>query len=649
MLTNHEEPVDLNSGRAFDEFKLESLIDSANSNELKEFIRARVESPAFKTKLTERDMLRTQLSKLHNDYEIVKGNIAGPNGKKVKGTRVAIREATLRYREVFEELAVIHTELNKYRELTAHAAAAVARFREDAERKAGTFLEYTEDTIGDLVATGSFESGSQEWHDQRSEGIGGSDVGAIMRVGGEYAYTNYRRMLLTKLGEPEENPSRDDRDDETTAIGRGNAWEPAILQRFADEHPELRIAHCKTSWSGKGNLSYRQANFDGLILDANGKPIGVAEIKTSSDASQWGDVSLGLWGVPAGYRLQILWYAVNAGLQFGSLIVLIDDVDYREYSFSMDDPKIQDEISKIMTATDTFWKLVIKTRAEKAAGKKTTNKRARGFGATPDYRRIADVLSAYCGTSPTRMRNLVLSTVAKKEQELGRPLIASENQELLTGLFADHNPATRAKPIYGIDIETSKASPRTGRIIETGIVEMAPGSEPKIVYSALHGVPDRVLQGAGIQFEEVHGINARDLEGKPLFEDPEVQREILALLKSGVMVAHNAGFEDRFLTANLSGYAEARDSGEIVLLDTRVLATMLMLASTDSSLNWFAEDNGVPYEGAHAAAADALMMMKALLNLQITMHEKRRFVSKRVTETERRQAIRDAIYAETTR
>jgi DNA polymerase III epsilon subunit-like protein len=642
------------SERSAAEAKVAELIAANDDSGLMQFAYERSENKNYRDALRQRDDYRADLLVLDLAYQIAKGNTPNSEGVKKKATYVAIRNATIAFRNVFELQAVLQEELNIYRELTAQAAVASSKIRDERERSEGRFVEFTEEVIGNLLAIGSHEPGTDEWHEDRAEGIGGSDVGPIMRVDEKYASVNYRRVLLSKLGEAEEvalpvHPGSP----ETTAIGRGNAWEEALRQRCADENPNLRIAFCKTSWAGKGKYSYRHANFDGLILDAFGFPVGVIEVKTSSDAKQWGDPAEGIWAVPVGYRKQILWYAANAQLKFGKLIVLIDDYDYREYDFDMADSKVQEEISEIFKVTDAFWKLVLAKRKEKLLNARQTagnrNVRVRGFGAVVDYDRVAAILAAYSGEDPLKVQERVLAEVAAFEETLGRPLEAEENQTLLVGLFAEHNPDTRGNRLVGIDIETSRASPRTGRIIESGIVSLEAKKVPKIVYSELHSVPEIVLRGTGVGFKEVHGISPSDLEGRASFDDPEVQKVVLGWLKSGVMTAHNAGFEDRFLVANLAGYAEARDAGEIRMLDTRVLATSLMPETADSSLNSFAEDNGIPYEGAHAAAADALMMMQALQNLQKILFNNGRFKSKRVTTTSRRIAALAAIQAESSR
>lgn len=624
---------------------LKDLIEKQDEAGLLAFVETRANSQLYIDALAERESYRRELDGLEIEYLQAKESVKSKSGDRSENSRSIIREVSLRHRDIYESLARNVSMLDEYRKLTARAAFTASQLREIREKEAGTFLTYDKDTIGDLISIGEYDSGSDAWHNVRSEGVGGSDVGAIMRVDGIYASANYRRSLLAKLGEDDGDEDPEARSDETTAIGRGNAWEEALRQRCQDENPDLNIAFCKTSWEGK-DKSYRHANFDGIVLDDDGEAEGIVEIKTGSNPSKWGDPSLGLAGVPPSYRKQTLWYAANAKLKFGKIVALIDDRDYREYNFTMDDPGIQEEIAEIFESTDAFWLKVTQEKQAKLNGKgKATRKRARGFGKKVDYLRISEVLSAYTGWNLRTAQRSILSAVSEMEEKLGRHLDTKENQEVLSEVFSEHDPSTRKRRLVGIDLETTTASPRTGRIIETGIVEYSYGDSPKVVYGSLHSIPEKAMDGVGIGLTSVHGISEDMLEGKPNFDDPDEQEKILSILKKGVLVAHNAGFEDRFLSVNLKGYAEARDAGEIIILDTRTLARYLMLNSQDSSLRSFAEDNGVPYEGAHAASADALMMMKGLKNFQDTIYKKGKFYKKKASEASRRRALRDVAEA----
>lgn len=581
-----------------------------------------------------------------------------PNRKsKLVNQKVAVpaakelRKLTLAYREKHEAYALHVSKINEYRVLTARMTASAAVLREEDERQRGVFLSYELPTLGDLEVSGEYEINSPEWHAARASGIGGSDVGAIMRVDTAFGSQNFQRVLDEKLGKerPEEDPLAFARDDLTSPIGRGNAWEEFIRHHVQDRHPELKVAFCKASWHGKGELSYRHANFDGLFLDENGIPEGVLEIKTGSNPKKWGPESGGFAGVPQGYRKQILWYAANAGLSYGKVVVILSDNDYREYGFSMEDPAIKQEVAEIYEATDRFWQeLDIRKEAFEGDSSKPFRKYS-ALSTRESLDAIADVLSGYMGNTKGEAKKMLTSAVAqaqgrgKNKRELSR----TEFQALIFSVFAQHDPSKRQRPLVGIDIETTTTSARTGRIIETGIVRLENSGELEIVYNSLHGVPEEALIGVGMGAANVHHITEERIIGKPLFE--EEAETILNLLLDSTMVAHNAGFEDRFLSANLPGYVEAKAEGRITILDTRKVAKYLMPRSSDNTLQSFAEDNGVPYAGAHAAGQDALMMMKALLRLQRTINQDGRFITRRASAPARVNAAKKALLIESDR
>jgi DNA polymerase III epsilon subunit-like protein len=226
-----------------------------------------------------------------------------------------------------------------------------------------------------------------------------------------------------------------------------------------------------------------------------------------------------------------------------------------------------------------------------------------------------------------------------------RELTREELQSVVFSVFALQDPKKRVRPLVGIDIETNTTSARTGRIIETGIVRYSSENETfEIVYDSLHGLPEVSLNGVGVGATNVHHITPDRIIGKSLFE--EDAEEILSLLMDSTIVAHNAGFEDRFLSANLPGYIEAKAEGRITILDTRKVAKYLMPRSSDNTLQSFAEDNGIPYEGAHAAGQDALMMMRALMRLQKTIYSGGRIVTRRASASARMNAAQQAMESE---
>lgn len=619
---------------------VEVLASARDYKALKQLIDDRRTNPSFIKLLDKRDKLSERAMQID---EVVRKTKAKKSNSFVK-----IREVTLRSRKIHEELSSVVSQLTDYRSVTAFAAEQASILRDASEVAEGTFKSFDADTLNDLVSAGEYSSGTEEWHAQRLSGIGGSDVGKIMRADSEYASSDYRDVLLTKLELSREPEDESFREDTATAIGRGNAWEEYLRQMYADNNPDKNVGFCKTSWAGTGILDYVRANFDGLILDDNGFPEAVLEIKTGTKSNKWGDTSEGLFGVPAGYRKQILWYAMNAGLQWGVIAALLDDHDYREYYFTMDDPLIIEEIAQIRKATADFWELITEKKAELANGINTVTVKRKGFPRNINMKEIARKIVIYSDGDFDEIYDAIRAGFKKLPRTNGS-YDRDAVQRFLTKMYAKHNPNLRGEPLIGVDIETSHAAVKKGRIIETGIVQLNADGSLETLFSSVHGLPNVALNGLNVGDTSIHRITEDMIHGSEPFEDDNTQSKVLEYLKRGVVVAHNASFEDRFLMVNLKGYAEARDAGEIRILDTREIATRLMIESENSSLESFAEDNGVPYVGAHAATTDTIMMMEALRNFQERLHKKGKFVPMRTTKKSRNIAEKEMVAVESSR
>lgn len=630
------------------EAAVKALTAAGDYKGLTALLEERTNSPKFRKLLKKRDNLYQESVKLDSGLDVAKGYVKDSTGVK-KTSFVAVREATLKSREVQEKLSAATGALDQYRAINALIALNASTMRENNEKAAGTFLSYDADTIGDLINLGSYETGSPQWHEERRSGIGGSDVSKIMKTDPKYAASDYREVLLTKLNLLSDNESEEYRDNLATAVGRGNAWEEHIRHMYADKHPDKNVAFCKTSWGGEGDRAHNHANFDGLILDNNFQPEAVIEIKTGITTSSWGNTTDGIFGAPENYRKQVLWYAMNANLKWGAIVAVLDDHDYREYNFNMTDPKVQEECQKIREETDKFWTMINQKKAELKKGiDSVSSTRRKGFAKTLNMKKSAQSISAYSGENFDETYAKVREAFSKIKKE-GQSYTAGEIQDTLTKLYAAHDPNTRKVPLIGIDIETNHAAVKKGRIIETGIVRLNVDGTIDTLFSSVHGVPDITMEGLGVGDTSIHRITEDMIVGVEPFENETTQHDILKFLKSGVVVAHNASFEDRFLTVNLAGYAEARDAGEIVIFDTKDLITRLMLDSDNNSLESFAEDNGIPYVGAHAALADAIMMMEAFRKFQEKLFKKGKFVNSRSTKRARAKAERETVTAENNR
>lgn len=155
-----------------------------------------------------------------------------------------------------------------------------------------------------------------------------------------------------------------------------------------------------------------------------------------------------------------------------------------------------------------------------------------------------------------------------------------------------------------IDFETTGFSPRHGdRIVEIGVVKVSHQGEVYDAWGTL--VNPRRDVGAS----HIHGITARDVAKAPTFD--EIAPALLDAIDGRVIAAHNAGFDTRFLSAELmrAGYPVA---------DIPVPAVCTMewsrafLRSTSRRLCDCCESADIELTHAHSALGDALATAQLL-------------------------------------
>ena len=159
------------------------------------------------------------------------------------------------------------------------------------------------------------ENGSQEWHDLRATGIGGSEVGTICGLNKwESAYT----LAAKKLGKiPADFKTSE-------AMEWGTRLEPVILEKFEDEHPELTVHKDVGTWQ-HAEREWQIANPDGIFETAAGE-LGIIEVKTAQFEDDWAA------GVPAYYETQVQWYLQTFGFEQAYVVALFHGNRYREYA-----------------------------------------------------------------------------------------------------------------------------------------------------------------------------------------------------------------------------------------------------------------------------------------------------------------------------
>lgn len=592
----------------------DEILSTGDVESIQKWITNRINNPEYIDLLDERDVMKERARVLNEEHKMLDQQW---QKDPTQFDYQIVRAKGFEAKDAYEELQILKAQANEYKDVTATAVYQLNEIIEQEQKINGTYREYTADTLNDLVATGDFPSGSREWLELRQNGIGGSDVGKIIGSTGVSGYDarDYREVFTSKvepLTEEEIAEQEKGHSDFTGYAGRGNAWEGHILNRFAENHPELNITHCKTSWK-HSKETYHLANFDGLMTDENGVPNGILEIKTASDSSKWKDTSLGLEGVPPAYKYQALWYADAAGFEKGAVAVMIDDREYREYPFTIT-PELREEMNEIKNKVEKFNQEVKNTRngvpSKDPRVKKDFSGRV-GFSDTF----VRNALKKYDTSfkEAAVLREETIEETKKRYSEIvGDSTDMKVLREGLIQLYTEKPISERKQKLVNIDIETSSSSPTAGHILEVGISLRSPQGEELDKFSKLYGLPARAMKATSTGAVEVHGITEGMIAKKRTFQHKEEQKKVLGLLKSGILVAHNANYEVKWLRQELEGFAEAEKRGEIKVLDTKSLTYRLLTSTKNSTLNSFVENYGRPYVNAHRAYNDSAMMGDAL-------------------------------------
>lgn len=150
-------------------------------------------------------------------------------------------------------------------------------------------------------------------------------------------------------------------------------------------------------------------------------------------------------------------------------------------------------------------------------------------------------------------------------------------------------------PTAVIDLETTGFRP-SDRVLEIGVVLLDSSLHREHSWQTL------VQPRRDIDNSHVHGITATDLVGAPEFSG--VAAELAELLEGRLVVAHNAPFDTRFLSAEYSRLGIALPPAQSWAVCTRRLSQRL-LPGAPQKLSACLESIGVINERPHDALADA--------------------------------------------
>ena len=161
--------------------------------------------------------------------------------------------------------------------------------------------------------------GSDEWLKLRQTGIGGSDVAAIL---GWSPWKSFFSLWAekTEVVKAEQLDS--------APVEWGHRLEPVVMDKFEDEHPDLKIIRDVGTWT-HAQHKFLLANPDALVVEEDGS-LSVLEIKTAGRRDAWID------GPPIYYLAQVQHYMLTLGLKKAYIAVLIGGSEYKEYEIDAD-------------------------------------------------------------------------------------------------------------------------------------------------------------------------------------------------------------------------------------------------------------------------------------------------------------------------
>lgn len=164
------------------------------------------------------------------------------------------------------------------------------------------------------------------------------------------------------------------------------------------------------------------------------------------------------------------------------------------------------------------------------------------------------------------------------------------------------SPRGGRQPIrVSIDLETTGLQPETETIIEIAAVKF----QGAVVLDTFHTLV-ATRRPIPYRVQRLTGITAADLEHAPPFE--AVAPRLSAFLGNAALVGHSVPFDAAFLRKH--GLAQ-----ENPLLDTFELATVLLPALPNYTLERVAEALGLGGEGFHRAMADAMLAKEVFVAL----------------------------------
>jgi putative phage-type endonuclease len=192
---------------------------------------------------------------------------------------------------------------------------------------------------------GEYTPEDAEWHEIRSEGIGGSEIGTIM---GLNQYESAYALWAKKCGLIP-TPALDN-----WAIRFGKAFESPILDLFAKEHPDFELFSAGTYQSV--DTPYLHANPDALAK-VNGEWV-IVEVKTAKN--YW-------YEIPPAYIAQVRHYMAVMDINL-AVIVGVVNMTWVEHWIERDE--FEEQV--LLQQAAKFWNSIQKQEAPAWDGSEST-------------------------------------------------------------------------------------------------------------------------------------------------------------------------------------------------------------------------------------------------------------------------------------
>ena len=184
---------------------------------------------------------------------------------------------------------------------------------------------------------------TDDWHEKRREGIGGSDASIVMGVS---PFSSRLELWTTKV-----EGFKIDNTDNKPYLDWGNLLEPLIIQRYCN----ITKRKVFTDITFDKRFECMIGNVDGVVESSNRKERGILEIKTKNAFAHW-EKDWKEGNVPLYYKMQLQHYLAVSGYSWGSFAIL--DLGSMELIW-FDVERDNDLINHLIKEEQDFWYTVV--------------------------------------------------------------------------------------------------------------------------------------------------------------------------------------------------------------------------------------------------------------------------------------------------